>query len=585
MRTTSVMKIDQPATEASLSSALPLTAMELDRPRPGYMIFDHSECVTQATSNLRAVLRLHCDLPLQGAGVLNLLEIAIGPEKMSSLGVAEWFDRRTALTSQEDAPPLLLVTATDARTVRGSLVALGQEYWIAIFEDVTETLDPKCGMTIAADQDLVTGVDNRSFFEHSLDRTLARLAAGEIVEAAVFFLDLDRFKVVNDSLGHAMGDKLLRLVSERLRTVLLDSDILARLGGDEFAILIDRSCGKSVTSALAQQVIDIIQRPCLIEGEVIHVGVSIGIAVAPGDGMVRADLLKNADLALYHSKSAGRGVFHFFKPAMAEKVLRRRALERDLRKALLLRQFELHYQPQIDVANQQIIGLEGLLRWRHPQRGLMLPGEFLAIAEELRLAVPIGEWVLRTACREATLWPGSVTVAVNISSLQFEMKTFADLVEQALTSVKLPGNRLEIEVTEDILLRDAETVRGTLNDLRALGVRVAIDSFGTGVASLSQLVNFPFDKIKIDRSLVDMHHDGAKHRAIVRAICALGQGLGISTQAEGVETTEQLADVQSEGCDSIQGFYYREAVPANRLMDVFSTFSALASPGTSKGPA
>ena len=396
------------------------------------------------------------------------------------------------------------------------------------------------------------------------------MAAGEVPGVTLFFLDLDRFKIVNDTLGHAVGDTLLRLVSGRLEHSLRDSDTLARLGGDEFAVMLASSPGKDAAADLAMRIIDMLQRPYLIDGNVVNIGASIGIAVAPEDGATRDQLLKSADLALYQSKAAGRGVFHFFQPAMQEKALRWRSLELDLRKAMVLRQFELHYQPQIDVETETVIGLEGLLRWRHPKRGLVMPGDFIALAEELGLANPIGEWVLKTACREATRWPDSVTIAVNVSPLQFEMGKFAASVEKALSVAGLPGSRLEIEVTENILLRDGQTVLKTLTALRALGVRVAMDSFGTGVASLSQLVNFPFDKIKIDRSLIALQQDDSKNRAIVRAISALGHSLGISTLAEGVETAEHLAQVRSEGCNTVQGFYYSKAVPSSELADLVS---------------
>jgi len=287
--------------------------------------------------------------------------------------------------------------------------------------------------------------------------------------------------------------------------------------------------------------------------------------------VTRDDLLKNADLALYYSKAAGRGVFHFFEPSMAEKAQLRRTLEFDLRKALVLRQFELHYQAQVNAENGSIFGLIASLRWRHPQRGLLLPVEFLPLAEETGLAIPIGEWVLRRACRDATSWPDSVTIAVSVSPLQFESDKLASSVEGALHAVELPGNRLEIGVTEEILLRNNSSVLKTLTALKALGVKVVMDSFGTGLASLSQLVNFPFDKINIDQSLLAATQDDVKSRAVVRAIAVLGDSLGIATLAGGVETSEQLMRVRSEGCSSVQGFYCTKAVPAGELAALFVT--------------
>jgi len=296
-----------------------------------------------------------------------------------------------------------------------------------------------------------------------------------------------------------------------------------------------------------------------------NVGASIGIAVAPRDGLTRGDLLKSADLALYYSKAAGRGVFHFFEPAMADKARQRQILEFDLRKALVLRQFELRYQAKINAEDGSILGLIALLRWHHPERGLLLPVEFMPLAEEIGLAISISEWVLKRACRDATTWSQSITVAVGVSPLQFASEKLASSVERALHSAELPGSRLEIGVTEEILLRNNSSVLKTLTALKELGVKVVMDSFGTGLASLSQVVNFPFDQINIDHSLLQATQRDAKSRAILRAIAVLGESLGIVTLAEGVETSEQLTRVRSDGGSSVQGFYCSKAVPAGEL--------------------
>jgi len=277
------------------------------------------------------------------------------------------------------------------------------------------------------------------------------------------------------------------------------------------------------------------------------------------------DILRSADLALYHSKNAGRGVCHFFDSDMRSRAEDRRALEFDLRKALVLRQMELHYQPQIDVESRSIIGLEGLLRWRHPKRGLLLPADFLPLAEEIGLLLPIGEWVLKTACKEASTWPNKIAIAVNVSALQFESPAFIASVEMALLKAGLDGSRLEVEVTENILIRSTEIARSKLELLRKMGVHITMDSFGTWLASLSHLVQFPFNKIKIDRTLVSDVPFDSKSRAILRAVSALGQSLGIATLAAGVETREHLSRVQQEGCQSVQGFFYSAAVPAKGL--------------------
>ncbi len=485
-----------------------------------------------------------------------------------------------------DTASLILSPVPEKRKVHFDLHQLGEFSWLLSLEELSAKREEIFSILY---KDRLTGAANRTLFEHKLDVAFEEVNQGTADGVTILSLDLDRFKAVNDTLGHAVGDALLALVGERLRTGLRDTDTLARLGGDEFAIIIQHGLEDHRVGELANRLIDLLQRPYLVDGHIVNVGVSIGIARAPEDGRSRSQLLRSADLALYHSKGAGRGMYHFFASFMEDRAQQRRLLELDLRKALLLKQFELHYQPQIDVEEKRVIGLEGLLRWRHPKRGLLLPAEFLPLAEEIGLAIPIGDWVVKTACRDAATWPETMTVAVNVSPLQFESSGFPDAVERVLKVSGLSGNRLEVEVTEEILLRDSGTVRSTLNALRLLAVRVAMDSFGTGLASLSQVVNFPFDKIKIDRSLINSSGGEGKNRAILRAISALGQSLGIATLAEGVETPEHLAHVRAEGCHSVQGFYYSPAVPASELKAFFATtFSnrlATHSPGVSHGPA
>lgn len=426
-------------------------------------------------------------------------------------------------------------------------------------------------------KDRLTGAVNRAAFEEQLDLALSGLSATD-TSLPLFFLDLDRFKAVNDTLGHGVGDALLKMVSDRIQAALNVSDSLGRLGGDEFAILLNPQIAPQDLEPLAARLIDLVGRPYLIEGQVVNVGASVGIAVAPADGTNRADILRSADLALYHSKNTGRGTSSFFTQAMRTEAEERRALELDLRKALILRQFELHYQPQVEVETQSVIGLEGLLRWRHPKRGLLLPAEFLPLAADIGLLVAIGEWVVKSACKQAAALPNGIAVAVNISAQQFESPNFVPSVVVALKAAALPGHRLEIEVTEDILLRKLDIVCAKLDELRLLGVHVTMDSFGTGLASLSHLVQLPFNKIKIDRSLVNDGPFDLRSRAILRAVSALGQSLGITTLATGVETREHLARVQQEGCQSVQGFFYSTPVPAKELGALLETFPAPAPP-------
>ncbi|MGI4830389.1 MAG: putative bifunctional diguanylate cyclase/phosphodiesterase [Janthinobacterium lividum] len=533
----------------------------------GSVVLDDHYRVRHISKPLRATLKAADGGQTRGKQLLEvlepLLEVGWGD---AAVRLRLWFDNLATLSVEEVVEPLVLRTEKEERRLQLELQRVGNGYSVLAIEEFS-TGHPGASKEVFAllYRDPLTGTANRALFEHKLDAALAAFGEERGDSVTVLLIDLDRFKAVNDTLGHAIGDTLLGVVGERLLTSLRDADTLARLGGDEFGILLHDEIDESRIAELARRLIDLLQRPYLIDGHVINVGASIGAARAPEDGLTRDHLLRSADLALYHSKSAGRGVFHFFTPAMEERAHARRALELDLRKALVLKQFELHYQPQIEVEAQRVIGLEGLLRWRHPERGMLLPGEFLPLAEEIGLAIPIGNWVLRTACRDAAAWPGAITVAVNVSPVHFESPEFARSAEYALKAAHLLGSHLEIEVTEEILLRDSGNVRSTLNALRSQGVRVVMDSFGTGLASLSQVVNFPFDKIKIDRSLIGRADTDGKGRAILRAISALGQSLGIATLAEGVETPEHLAHVRAEGCHTVQGFYYSKAVPLAEL--------------------
>jgi diguanylate cyclase (GGDEF)-like protein len=422
----------------------------------------------------------------------------------------------------------------------------------------TDSIDQNAGDPLY--RDLLTGISNRRHFERCLQAALTSQACA-IDHTVLLLLDLDRFKAVNDSLGHAVGDILLRLVAERLTQSLGLGDTLARLGGDEFGI-ITRSPANA--AGLAARLVDLVQRTYLVEGSPINIGVSIGIAQAPRDGADRGQLLRSADLALYQAKATGRSCFLYFDPLMEVRAKERRNLEIALRKAVPLRQLELYYRPLIDIRSNRLVGLESRLRWKHPTRGILESPSFVPLAEEVGVIVPIGEWMLRAACQEAARWPNNVTVSMSVSPLQFETERFLEAVDRALRSTGISGYRLELAVTESILLRDGKSVRSILHRLRALGVKVSLDSFGTGIASLSQMVEFPLDKIRIDRALIE-EGAGPKQRAIVRAIAALGEGLGVSTLVEGVATSEHLSRIQEDGCSSLQGYLSSAAVSPGNL--------------------
>jgi len=435
--------------------------------------------------------------------------------------------------------------------------------------DVTERKAAEARIAYMAHHDALTNLPNRVLFHERLNALLARVRRnGESL--AVHCLDLDHFKGVNDTLGHPIGDELLQTVAQRLSKCLRDSDMVARLGGDEFAVVQFPLDGPHDAGALANKLIEVVSEPYDVHGHEFVVGGSIGIALAPGDGEQADVLLRNADMALYRAKAEGRGSAHFFEPEMDRRVQARRLLELDLRKAFAHGEFELFYQPLVNLNANAVSGFEALLRWRHAERGMIGPAEFIPLAEEIGLIVPLGEWVLRQACTEAMRWPDILKVAVNLSPAQFRSRGVVKAVLTALAYSRLPPDRLELEITESVLLGETDANLATLHQLRELGVRISMDDFGTGYSSLSYLRCFPFDKIKIDRSFVKELSERPDCVAIIRAVAGLGLSLGIATTAEGVETSEQLERVHAEGCTEVQGYFFSPPRPASQLGDLIA---------------
>jgi diguanylate cyclase (GGDEF)-like protein len=473
----------------------------------------------------------------------------------------------------EHRSTLVVSSGPASRFFSLGVTRLADGHWMVSFEEVTARRSAEANALELAMHDPLTGLPNRQLFHNRVVLALTDMQVGTDGEStedqatlAVMLVDLDRFKAVNDTLGHPVGDGLLRLVSKRLRAVLRPRDDVARLGGDEFALLISPAPDEGSLIQLATRIVDVLGRPYLIDGHLVNIGASVGVALAPRDGREHSQLLRSADLALYQAKKAGRGTFSVFEPELDVRALAKRSLEIDLRKALALREFELYYQPQIDLDTDQVVGFEALLRWRHPERGMVPPADFIPLAEEIGLIVPIGEWVMREACCAATHWPSGVSVAVNVSPHQFtDTARLANTVARSLAASGLPGSRLEIEITESALLGNEEAVLAVLHRLRSMDVRIAMDDFGTGYSSLSQLHSFPFNKIKIDRSFVADREDVAGQNAIIRAITALGTSLGMSTIAEGVETADQLARIRAEGCTSAQGYLMSRPVPEGQI--------------------
>lgn len=459
-----------------------------------------------------------------------------------------------------------LPTALGLRTLRSTTRIIpgsepGSRYVLSIADDVTDEQAANAQIHHMAHHDTLTGLPNRLLFRQRLDEALATPLPRRPYTAALC-LDLDNFKTVNDALGHQFGDSLLRALAGRLRSELREQDTLARLGGDEFAVVLPGLRSIDVASLTAQRLIDAVRPPFLIDGHTLSVGLSVGIALAPDDHATGDQLLRCADMALYEAKRNGRNRFESFRPQMDEAARKRRTIEMDLRDAIVHKQLQLYYQPITDMGHAHVIGYEALMRWNHPQKGLIMPMDFISIAEETGLIHDLGALALHQACHEATHWPEDQTVAVNLSPIQFKNNTLLDTVVCALRDSGLAPHRLELEITESVMLDSTSGNIETLQRLKALGVRIALDDFGTGYSSLSYLRSFPFDKIKIDKSFVQDMHDSRESLAIIRAITGMSRSLDIQITAEGVETQAQYNRLKEEGCSHFQGYLFGRPQPA-----------------------
>lgn len=451
------------------------------------------------------------------------------------------------------------VLVSEQRTREGGTVVL--------YTDVSELKRREQQIRHLAFHDVLTGLPNRASFKQQIDNALAR-GRSRGTATAVISADIDSFKNVNDSLGHSAGDVVLNCLSGRLRGSVRESDMVARLGGDEFGIVLTDLDAIEYTRQIASRLLALVREPIDVGGQPIVTTLSMGIAISGVDGDDPDTLLRNAGLALYRAKADGGGKFCFFEAEMDTRAQARHALEIDLRQALAKREFELHYQPQVDIESGEILGFEALLRWFHPVRGPVPPLDFIPIAEQTGMIVELGEWVLRRACLDAMSWPPSVRVAVNVSAAQFRDAGLTERVTRILLDTGISPDRVELEITESLLLTHLETHLAVLHELKGLGLRISMDDFGTGYSSLSNLRRFPFDKIKIDRSFVVDLERNADSAAIVRAVLGLGQSLRIATCAEGVETPEQLILLRSEGCVEVQGYYFSKARPIEELPEL-----------------
>jgi diguanylate cyclase (GGDEF)-like protein/PAS domain S-box-containing protein len=437
--------------------------------------------------------------------------------------------------------------------------------WLAIVEDITERRRAEAEIVHLAQHDVLTGLPNRAQFNEKLEQATKRLKrSGDAV--TVMMLDLDRFKAVNDMFGHPAGDQLLIEVGRRLKSTLRETDLLARLGGDEFAILQEGGPAQHEGSiALALRIISAISEPFDLSGFEVNIGTSIGIAMAPEHGTEPAGLLKSADLALYATKAQGRNDFRIYQSGMLESATSQQLAESELRDAIAEEQFELHYQPVVNVATRQICGVEALVRWRHPDKGLVGPDQFIPLAESTGLIAPIGEWILQRACADAAKWPSYIRLAINISAVQFKKGNLFDIILCALVESGLEPGRLELEITETSLLENQEAHLATIRQLKNLGITLALDDFGTGYSSVTYLTNFPFDKIKIDRTFTRDVLDRRDYAAVVSSVLALAKGLDKLTTVEGIETEQQFEYMRQAGVDLAQGYLFSRAVPASEL--------------------
>jgi diguanylate cyclase (GGDEF)-like protein len=465
----------------------------------------------------------------------------------------------------------LVIDTFDGRSIQIMNEPLADGGWVATHEDVTERRHSEERITHLAHYDMLTDLPNRALFHERLKAELAQIAPGK--QLAVLYIDIDEFKSVNDTLGHLIGDELLKSVAVSLKQCIPTTDFVARLGGDEFAIVQTAVKTPADVIGLVTRIFDAIREPFACLGHQLTTDASIGIALAPQHGEDLDQILKNADLAMYAAKSAGRRTYRFFEPEMDARVRARHILEVELRQAMTDGGLEVYYQPCVSLQTNEITVCEALLRWRHSERGMISPAEFIPIAEETGLINQLGEWVLTTACAEAATWPDDIKLAVNVSPVQFRSGTLALKVVAALAASGLAPNRLELEITEAVLIRDDEAALAILHQLRAIGVRIALDDFGTGYSSLSYLHRFPFDKIKIDRSFINDIAEPGGSSSIVQAVVNIAAARHMTTTAEGIETQQQQQLLRGLGCSEMQGYLFSPAKPAAELARLFFSHS------------
>jgi diguanylate cyclase (GGDEF)-like protein len=535
----------------------------------GVCFFDGAHKLLMCNRRYAEIYNLPPEAVHVGRSLQEIVDSRYAAGSAPDMPPSDYLAWRSQIAAAEQ-PSGTVVTLRNKRVVAILHQPMADGGWVVTHEDITERKQAEADLVFMARHDALTRLPNRAMFQERLEDAMNMAGRGN--KSAILCVDLDHFKLVNDTLGHPVGDGLLQAAADRLQACIRAVDTVARLGGDEFAIIQLGVERLDDVELLANRIIVAFSDPFHIDGHQIVAGASIGVAVAPGDGNSPEKLLKNADIALYLAKTEGRGTARFFEPEMDARIQLRRTLELDLRSALVRNEFEIYYQPVVNLVGGRITGFEALLRWHHPIRGLVSPMEFIPLAEETGMIVAIGEWVLRTACFEAENWPGDIRVAVNLSPIQFNKGNLVATVKAALNASGLRPDRLELEITESTLLQNTTSTLTALHQLRTMGITVALDDFGTGYSSLSYLRSFPFDKIKIDQSFVGDLVTNKESMSIIRAITSLGHSLCMKTTAEGVETVEQLDKLRNEGCTEIQGYIFSHPKPASELPLLIESF-------------
>jgi len=536
----------------------------------GIEIVDGAGRLVVCNRRFREIYRLSLSQTRPGQPEAGILDHRLAQGSMPAMPAAEYL-ARAAVSARALKPVDFIDELIDGRTILLHYEPLPNGRFIATHEDISDQRRAETSAAFSAHHDALTGLPNRVLFDDRVNKALDLAARGK--GCAVLCLDLEGVKETNERLGHKTGEKLLQAAAKRLVSCVRKIDTVARLGGDGFAVLQLVTDRPDDAAFLAARIADAFIAPFEIDSHVIEITVSVGVALGQGDGRSAAMMLKDADVALYLAKTEGSGVVRFFEPEIDARIHGRRMLAEDLREALGRGQFRLYYQPQVNLAEGRVSGFEALLRWQHPSRGLVAPAEFIALAEETGLIVDIGAWVLRAACVEAADWPAYIKVAVNLSAVQFSHGDLFASVMEALELSGLPASRLELEITESVLLLDSAATQDVMNRLRGLGISVALDDFGAGFSSLNYLLNFPFDKLKIDRAFVRDLHNKVNAMSIIHAVLALSKSLCMKTTAEGVETIEQLDMLREENCMEIQGYLLSQPRPAPEIPGLITTLN------------